>query len=237
MIQLGTLGNFFHAIWLDRIWGDLKLENKNCVGKDNAIAVGKDLKKDLETAVALNPDIIVAGKHGCRINCNECCDAPAYKSRIVRRYCEYLTEVGNYCIVKLAGQKADNVCENWFCDEFCESSIDHYSGVSPEVPLIHNPGKFYLQEQKREFILIASALQNGISVEQVPLLGARGREVALYKTAKNALLKTAEGKAAMLIEYDKFEEAEDLMGNNLYFEMLKEWEEMYCRRKGITREE
>lgn len=234
MIQLGTPGNFFHAIWMKKIEGALKLENNCSVGKDNVIAVGKDLKADLEAVVALNPDIIIAGNHGCRVNCPECCDKPAYRNRVVRRYCEYLTEVGNYCIPKLAGRNcADDVCEKWFCADFCEDSADRFSGNPLEVPLIHNPEKYYLHEQKKEFLLIAAALQNGISTEQVPLLGARGREVMLYKTAKNALLAMADKKAASLIENDQFEDAEDLMKSNPYFEMLKEWQEMYCRRKGL----
>lgn len=234
MIQLGTLGNFFHAIWMNKIGDSLKLENDCFIGKDNILVVGKDLKRDLEAAVALNPDIIIAGAHGCRVNCPECCDKPAYGNRVERRYCEYLTELGNYCIPKLAGRDCpDDVCEKWFCADFCEDPADRFSGNPLDVPLIHKPERLYTNEQKKEFLLMAAAVQNRASTEQVPLLGARGREVMLYRTAKNALLATADKKAALLIENDKFEEAQDLMKSNPYFEMLKEWEGMYCRRKGL----
>lgn len=238
MIQLGTLGNFFHAIWLEKISGSLKLENKCFIGEDNVIAVGKDLKKDLEAAVALNPDIVIAGPHGCKVNCSECCDRPAYKNRVVRRYCEYLTEVGNYCIPKLAGKKGtDDVCEKWFCRDFCEDPVDRFSGNSLEVPLIGSTVAAYAPQQKHEFMAIVYGLYGILSsdgeLEQLPLFSARGREVRLYKTAKRELLKTADGKAAALIEDDKFSEAEALMGSNKYFEVLKQWEGMYCRRKGL----
>lgn len=234
MIQLGTLGNFFHAIWMRKLEASLKLENECFVGRDNVIAVGRDLRADLEKAVALNPDIIVTGTNGCRVNCSECCDQPAYRSRAEIRYCEYLTELGNYCVIKLiGGSGVDEVCEKWFCPEFCENPSDRFSGNPLDVPLIHNPEKLYTPEQKREFMHMAAALQNGVSMHQVPLLAARGREVLLYKAAKKALLKVADGKAAALLDSDRFDEAESLMGNNRYFEMLRECEEMYCRRKGI----
>ncbi len=233
MIQLGTLGNFFHAIWMKQIGASIALENECFVGRDNVIAVGKDLKNDLEAVAALQPDIVVAGNHGSRVNYPECCDKPAYKSRVSRRYCEYLTEVGNYCVMKLAGEKANDVCERWFCADFCEDPADRFSGNPAAVPLIHKPERLYTPEQKREFLLMAAALQNGMGTEQVPLLGARGREVMLYKAAKKALLKTADKKEASFIDNDEFDEAEVLMGNNQYFEMLKEWEEVYCRRKGL----
>ncbi|MBU2638680.1 MAG: hypothetical protein KJ955_06930 [Nanoarchaeota archaeon] len=237
MIQLGTPGNFFHAIWMKKVGDALKLENECFVGKDNVIAVGKDLRADLAKIVALHPDIVVAGTNGCRVNCSECCDTPAYRNRVERRYCEYLTEVGNYCIPKLAGEKADEVCKKWFCVDFCEDPADRYSGSPLEVPRIHNPERFYTPEQKREFLFIATALQTGTELKQIPLFGARGREVMLYKAAKKGLLKIADKEAAALIHSDKFDDAEELMGSNPYFEMLREWEEVYCRRKGIRKEE
>lgn len=234
MIQIGNLGNFFHAIWLDRIGASLKLENQCFIGEDNVIAVGKDLEADLEAVVALHPDIIVAGSHGCRVNCPDCCDKPAYRNRVVRGYCEYLTEVGNYCIAKLAGEKGtDDVCEKWFCADFCESTVDHFSGISPDVPEIGNNVISYTPQQKREFIAVAEAVQMGAGIGRIAPLASRWREVMLYKSAKEALLRNADKKAAALIEDDRFSEAEALMGSNPYFEALKQWEELYCRRKGL----
>ncbi|MDI6738525.1 MAG: hypothetical protein QME12_08520, partial [Nanoarchaeota archaeon] len=216
----------------------LKLENECFVGRDNVIAVGKDLREDLERVVALNPDIVVAGNNGCKVNCPECCDKPAYRNRVSRRYCEYLTELGNYCIIKLAGEKGtDGVCERWFCGEFCEDPVDRFSGNPLDVPLIYKPQESYTFGQKQEFVKLAAMIGDKIPVDAVLRESARGREVMLYKSAKSALLKTAEGKAAALIESDRFSEAEHLMGKNPYFDMLKEWEELYCRRKGIRKEE
>ncbi len=234
MIQLGALGNFFHAIWLSRIESALKLENKCFIGQDNVIAVGRDLKNDLESVVALQPDVIIAGNHGCKVNCPECCDKPAYRNRVTRRYCEYLTEVGNYCITKLAGRNCtDDVCEKWFCSDFCEDPVDKFSGNSLEVPLIGNTANIYSIRQKVEFLAIVTAVQMGIKTGNIASLASRGREVMLYNKAKEMLLKTADVKAAALIENDEFEQAEKLMGNSPYFEALKQWEERYCRRKKL----
>ena len=71
----------------------------------------------------------------------------------------------------------------------------------------------------------------GIKTGNIASLASRGREVMLYNKAKEMLLKTADVKAAALIENDEFEQAEKLMGNSPYFEALKQWEERYCKRK------
>ncbi|HII15947.1 MAG TPA: hypothetical protein HA362_06565 [Nanoarchaeota archaeon] len=232
MIQLGTFGNFFHAVWLAGIDGPVKLENSCFIGSDNVIAAGRELKSDLEAIAAFHPDVVVAGTHSCRVNCPECCDQPAYRNGVVRRYCEHLTEVGNYCILNLAGG-IDDVCEKWFSGRVSESSVDHSCGASLVIPEIGSPRQAYSIKQKMEFIAIAAAVKAGVKRDSIALFASRGREVLLYKKAKAALLKTASGKAAALIENDRFREAETLMGSNPYFEALKVWEGLYCRRKKL----
>lgn len=233
MIKFGTLDNFFHAIWLKDLKQNPILPGHCFTGSDFAIGAGDGLEAALEMVVALNPDVIIAGRHTCRINCSECCDKPAYKSRVARRYCEYLTEVGNYCLKKAAGEKGDEVCEKWYCSSLCEDPSDHFSGNALDVPLINVPAKPYTLAQKEEFVKLAAMIADRIPVDAVMRESKRGREVLLYKMAKQELLKTAEGKAASFIEFDEFDKARELMGNNEHFEMLKEWEEMYCRRKEL----
>lgn len=234
MIQLGTLGNFFHAIWADDKQRNIILPGHCVAGNDFAIGAGEGLESALAVVIGLKPDAIIAGRHTCRINCSECCDQPAYKSRVARRYCEYLTEVGSYCIPRLAGEEiADDVCGKWFCSSLCEDPSDHFSGYPLDTPLINIPSKHYTLAQKQEFVKLAAMIADKVPVNRVMLESARGMEVMLYKEAKRELLKLAEGKTASLIEFDEFDKARALMGNNPYFEMLREWEGMYCRRKGI----
>lgn len=160
MVQIGNPGNFVHAIWLGGLNDKLSLENKHFIGSDHLIVTGKNLQDDLGRVQSANPDVIVAGKHSCKVNCNNCCDNPAYGNNI-RRYCEYLTEVGSYCMVKMLGQRTGEVCESWFCLDYCESYTDHYAGIPMEVPDINDRSNGYALDKKVEFLKIVEAAKDG----------------------------------------------------------------------------
>ncbi|MFH0797935.1 MAG: hypothetical protein V1906_00835 [Candidatus Woesearchaeota archaeon] len=235
MIQLGNPGNFVHAIWLGEIKERLSLENKHFIGHDHLIVTGKNLYDDVGRIQSLGPDIIITGRHDCRVNCSECCDRPAYGNSLVRRYCEYLTEVGSYCMVKMLGQKADEVCESWFCQTYCDDPVNLYSGIPSEVPDINDKVKQYPLEKKIEFLRMIEAVKAGRCIEGLLRLSSRSQEVLMYKRAKEALGEIAKSRGDKDLLYyllsDRFNEAEAQFGSNMHFAKLREWSEIYRRRK------
>ncbi len=241
MIQLGNHGNFVHAIWLGEMKDKLSLENNHFLGTDHIIVTGKDVREDLGRIQSANPGIVIAGQHGCMVNCSECCDTPAYGNYVVRRYCEYLTEVGSYCMVKLLGHKADRVCESWFCSPYCDSSIDHFSGVPQEVPDINDKVKGYPLEKKLEFLGIIGAVVAGKSLGDLVSLSSRAKEVMMYKNAKCAMemIARSEGSKGLLYDLmsDRFEDAESRLGSNGHLAALRRWSEIYRKRKGLSLED
>lgn len=238
MIQLGNPGNFVHAIWLGELNEKLNLENKHFIGQDHLIVTGKDVREDLGRIQHTCPDIVVAGRHSCKVNCHECCDRPSYGNTLSRRYCEYLTEVGSYCMVKMLGLRADEVCENWFCLDYCDSYTDHYAGMPQEVPDINDRVKGYTLEKKLEFMRIVEAAKAGISADEMLKLSSRAKEVLMYNQAKTSLEAIAKSLGSKDLSYclmsDRFDEAEQIFGSNEHFEMLKEWAGIYRKRKGLS---
>ena len=237
MVQLGNPGNFVHAIWLGELKYDFRLDNKSFIGKDHLIVAGRELNEDLGRIQSAQPDIIVAGTHGCKVSCSECCDRPAYGNTLVRRYCEYLTEVGSYCMVKMLGQRADEVCESWFCLDYCDSYTDHSSGIPQEVPDISDKVKGYALEKKLEFLRIIDAAKSG-RIDEMLRLSSRSQEVLMYKQAKGALeaIAKSQGNKDMIYSLlsDRFGEIEFQLGSNEHLAKLKEWSGIYRKRKGLS---
>ncbi len=235
MIQLGNPGNFVHAIWLDKIKEKISLDNRHFVGQDHLIVTGKNLQDDIGRIQSLNPDIIITGKHDCKVNCSECCDRPAYGNGLSRRYCEYLTEVGSYCMIKMLGQKADEVCENWFCQTYCDDSVNLYSGIPLEVPDINDNVERYHLEKKIELLRIIEAVRAGRCIEDMLGLSSRSQEVLMYKRAKSSLemMARSRGNKDMLYHLlsDRFDDVEAQLGCNEHLDRLKAWSEIYRKRK------
>lgn len=189
----------------------------------------------------MNPDVFITGFHACYINCNRCCDTAPIEPGIERRYCEYLSEIGNYCLFILAEkERKDDVCDKWWCHELTYSITDHYDGPFGLRPLIFEM-KSYDRSLREEFVKVFRMLKDGKDVDECVKVMRRGREVIMFKESINAINKILEecGKDT-IISFSSLDELErELKIMNVldkcknYIEKLRSWERIVKDRKGI----
>jgi len=202
-----------------------------------------------EYVLGFKPDLTIDGLHTCKLNCNECCDTAPIERKVTRRYCEYYSELGGYCLAMFADEDErneirDEVCNRWWCHWLREPySMDAYDGPFGLRPLIKEM-KSYSENERKRFVRLIKLLSEGYKLKDVIDILPRTKEVRLYKNSLSEINKALENEGIETVidiysidDIVQIEKKLKCTGSwkkvSKYIDNLYEWVDMVKKRKSL----